>query len=188
MGPVDALSRTTKRTPADIRRQQERRAPRRAPYARVVALHRHGVSSVQIAKQVGLARGTVLKYLRAACFPELASRPRPRHIDPYVSYLEQRWNAGEHNARALWREIRAQGYGAGEHQVRCVVNAWRSDPHSHRNQPTIAAGPAKAEVISYSAHRTRWLLWKTPADLSETEAGYVAMLKRVGPQIAQAQE
>jgi transposase len=185
--PADAVPRTTKRTPAEVRRKLERREPRRAYYEQVVALHEQGVSSVQIAKQVRLARGTVLKYLRTACFPEMAPHSRPRQIDPYVPFLQQRWNAGEHNARALWREIRAQGYSAGEEQVRRVVNAWRADPHSHRNQPTIPAGPAKAEVSSYSAHKTRWFLWKPAADLRDTEARYVTALKALCPQVATAQ-
>jgi transposase len=185
--PADAAPRTTKRTPAEARRKQERRGPRQATYERVVALHQQGVSSVQIAKQVGLARGTVLKYLRAACFPEMAPHPRPRQIDPYLPSLRERWNAGEHNARALWREIRAQGYGAGEEQVRRVVNAWRADPHNHGNQPSIAAGPAKEEVIAYSARKTRWLLWKPTADLTSAEARYVAALTALCPQIADAQ-
>jgi len=101
--------------------------------------------------------------------------------------VRERWNAGEHNARALWREIRAQGYGAGEEQVRRVVNAWRADPHHHGNQPSIAAGPAKEEVTAYSARKTRWLLWKPTADLTSAEARYVATLTALCPQIADAQ-
>ncbi|HEX4841369.1 MAG TPA: ISL3 family transposase [bacterium] len=186
--PADAAPRSTKRTPAEARHQQERRSARYELYVRVVALHQQGVSSVQIAKQLGLARGTVLRYLRAASFPELAARPRPRQIDPYLPYLRERWNAGEHNARALWREIRAQGYGAGDEQVRRVVNAWRTDPHSHGNQPTVAAGLAKAEVTTYSARKTRWLLWKPVSELREGEARYVAALKDLCPQIAEAQD
>jgi transposase len=186
--PADAAPRTTKRTPAEGRRQQERRARRVDDDARVVALHRQGVSSVHIATRTGLARGTVLKDVRAASFPEMAPRPRPRQVDPYVPYLRERWNAGEHHARALWREIRDQGYGAGEEQVRRLVNAWRTDPHRHGNQPTIAAELAKEEVTLYSAHKTRWLLWKSPSELREEEAQYVAALKDLCPQIAQAQE
>ena len=185
---ADAAPHTTKRTPAEARRKQERRAPRREQYERVVALHQQGVSSVQIAKQVGLARGTVLTYLRAACFPEMLPRPRPRQIDPYLPYLQERWNAGEHNARALWREIRAQGYGAGDEQVRRVVNAWRADPHNHGNQPSTVAGPAKEELLTYSAHKTRWFLWKPTADLTDVQAKYIATLKDLCPQIADAQE
>jgi transposase len=142
----------------------------------------------------------VLKYLRAACFPELAARPRPRQIDPYLAYLRERWNAGEHNARALCRAIRQQGYGAGDEQVRRVVNAWRLDPHSHGNQPTMAINPpwrsaqlarrrpARAEAPTYSAHKTRWLLWKPVVDLNDVDARYVATLKELCPQIAQAQD
>jgi transposase len=93
----------------------------------------------------------------------------------------------EHNARALWREIRAQGYGAGEEQVRRVVNAWRADPHHHGNQPSIAARPAKEEVTAYSARKTRWLLGKPTADLTSAEARSVAALTALCPQIADAQ-
>jgi transposase len=184
--PADAAPRSTKRTPAEARRQQERRAARYETYERVVSLHQHGVSSVQIAQQVGLARGTVLKYVRSARFPELAPRPRPRQIDPYLPYLRERWNAGEHNARALWQEIRQQGYGAGDEQVRRVVNAWRTDPHAHGNQPTVAAAPAKEELTTYSAHKVRWLLWKPVSALRDREARYVATLKDLCPEIAQA--
>jgi len=188
IAPVDAVPRTTKRTPAEALRKQERRGRRQANYERVVALHHEGVPSLQIAKRMGLARGTVLKYLRAACFPEMATRPRHRQIDAYVSYLRERWNAGEHNARALWREIRAQGYSAGDDQVRRVVHAWRADPHDHGNQPTIAAPPAKEEVTSYSARKTRWLLWKPTSDLTDLQATYVAALTGLCPQIADAQK
>jgi transposase len=92
----------------------------------------------------------------------------------------------------LWREIRQQGYGAGDEQVRRVVNAWRLDPHRHGNPPTMAVGPARAEAPTYSAHKTRWLLWKPAADLNDVEARYVATLvatlKELCPQIAQAQD
>jgi transposase len=170
IAPKDAAPRTTKRTPTDERRKQERRGRRRANDEQVVALHHAGVPCVQIAKQVGIARGTVLKDLRAACFPEMAARPRQRQIDAYLPYLRERWNKGEHNARALWREIRAQGYSAGDNQVRRVVNAWRADPHHHGTQPTIAALPAKEEVTAYSARKTRWRLWKPTSDLTDTQA------------------
>jgi transposase len=186
IAPEDAAPRTTNRTPAEALRKQERRGRRQATYERVVALHREGVSSVQIAKQVGIARGTVLKYLRAACFPEMAARPRHRQIDAHVPYLRERWNAGEHNARGLWREIRAQGDSAGEDQVRRVVNAWRADPHHHGNQPTIAAPPAKEEAPASSARKTRWLLWKPSSDLTDSQARSVAALTRLCPQIADA--
>lgn len=186
--PAQATARMTKHCPTDLHRQQERRAARLARYEQVQHLHQQGVAAVQIARQLELARGTVLKFLRADTFPEMATRPRPRQIDPYLEYLRQRWNAGEHNAQALWREIRTQGYSAGDEQVRRVVNLWRSDSHHPGSQPATAAGPAKAEVARYSAHKTRWLLWKPVTDLSAAEALYVTTLTQLCPQIAQAQD
>jgi transposase len=186
--PEHATARMTKHCPADIQRKQERRAARFATYEQVRRLHQQGVAAVQIARQLAMARGTVLKFIRAASFPEMAARPRPRQIDHYLDYLRERWNAGEHNAQALWREIRAQGYSAGDEQVRRVVNWWRADPHHLGAQLATAAVPARAEVKSYSAHKTRWLLWKPLTDLSEAEVRYVTTLKHLCPQITQAQE
>jgi hypothetical protein len=183
--PANATARMTKHCPADLQRKQERRAARLALYEQVKRLQTQGVAAIQIARQLQLARGTALKYLRAASFPEMAARPRPRQIDPYLDYLRKRWDAGEHNAQALWREIRAQGYSASDEQVRRVVNLWRADPHHPGSQCATAAGVAKAEVATYSAHKTRWLLWKPLTDLSDAEARYVTALQQHCPEIAQ---
>lgn len=188
IAPPNATACRTKHCPTDLQRQQERRATRLARYEQVQHLHQQGATAVQIARHLNLARGTVLKFLRADSFPEMAARPRPRQIDPYLEYLRERWNAGEHNAQALWREIRTQGYSAGDEQVRRVANLWRADPHHPGSQRATAATPARAEVATYSAHKTRWLLWKPMTDLSDTEAQYVTALKHLCPQIAQAQD
>ena len=84
LGPEGAPVRTTKRTPAEEQRRRERRASRRERFDQAVALFQQGVSARQIAHDLTMARGTVLKYVRASCFPEQASRPRPRLIDPFV--------------------------------------------------------------------------------------------------------
>lgn len=110
---------------------------------------------------------------------------RPRQIDPYIPHLQERWNAGEQNARTLWREIHAQGYAANIGQVRRLVKAWRT--------PTPAPGvagqplPATAEAISYSPRQTRWLLTTADAALSPRDARYLEHLKRLCPQVTEAQ-
>lgn len=157
LGPADAPRRTSKRTPADARRRQERRAARKAQYEHVVALYQEGLSAHQIAAEVGVARATVHRYVRAACFPERMPALRPRHIESYIPYLLERWNAGEHNARTLWRAaIHAQGYRASEAQVRRLVYAWRTTPEVPGVPGQLL--PAKDEAASYSSHQTRWLL------------------------------
>jgi transposase len=185
LGPVDAPRRTTKRTPADEQRRQDRRAARNARYEQVVALHQEGLSVHQIAPEVGLSRATVHRYIRAACFPERMPPLRPRQIDPYLAHLQARWNAGEHNARTLWREIHAHGYPAGVSQVRRLVNAWRTPPLA----PGVAGQPLPAtyEAVSYSPRQTRWLLTKMESDLTPREVVYLITLKRLCPPIAEAQ-
>ena len=159
---------------------------RQERYEQVMTLARQGVSSRQIAHQLAMAKGTVLKYLRAEDFPEFATHSRPRQIDPYVAYLQQRWNAGEHHVPNLWREIQAQGYLGADVQIRRMVRAWRTTP------PAPGAPgrplPAYTEVIYYSVRKTRWLLMKTPTDLSESETAYVARLRQLCPPIAEAQQ
>jgi transposase len=115
----------------------------------VVALAEEGLSAHQIAQDIGIGRATVYRYLAAASFPERIPPRPPRQIDPYLPYLQARWNAGEHNAQILWREIHAQGYPANVAQVRRLVMAWRTPPP----QPGIAGQPlpAKEEAVSYSA-------------------------------------
>jgi transposase len=183
---ADAVPRaTTKRWPADIRRKQDRRAAREQHYHQVVALTQQGVSAHEIARRLGIARQTVAKFLRVAAFPDIALHARPRRLDRYLPYLRERWNAGEHNVRQLWREIREQGYPSSDIGVRRLVSTWRTQAP----QPGVAGEPlqAKEELVSYSVHQTRWLLWKAPEELSVHEADYVATLKQLCPPIAEAQ-
>lgn len=186
LAPEHTPVRTTKRTPAEQQRTRERHESRRERYEQVVALSQQGVSSRQIAAELNMARGTVLQYLRASSFPERVSRPRPRLIDPYAPYLQERWNAEEHNARKLWREIRERGFPASDVHVRRLVNAWRAP--SPIQEAARSPLPAKPEVIYYSVHKTRWLLMKSANALSEPEAAYVATLKRLCPPVANAQQ
>jgi transposase len=183
--PPDALERTTKHTPAERRRKEERRVARQRHYEQVVALAAQGVSAHQMARQLGIARATVAKFLRMAAFPALATHSRPRMIDPYLSYLRERWNAGEHHARTLWKEIHAQGYPSSDIAVRRILASWRSPAP----QPGVPGTPlpAKEEVIYYSTRKTRWLLTKPVEDLSEREAAYITTLKQLSPPIAEAQ-
>jgi transposase len=185
LGPVDAPRRSTKRALVDIERRQERRAARLARYEQVVALAQEGLSAHQIAQDVGVARATVYRYLAAACFPERIPAQHPRQIDPYVAYLQERWNAGEHNAQTLWRDIHAQGYPGNVAPVRRLVMAWRTPPP----QPGVAGQPlpAKKEAASYSPRQTGWLLTKAETELSSREVCYLTTLKRLCPQIAEAQ-
>jgi len=85
-----------------------------ARYERAIALHAKGAEIADIARAVGISRGTVYRYLRLGGPPE-RKQPRPRRrqhrvLDPYKAYLRRRWDEGCHIATRLWREIRGMGY------------------------------------------------------------------------------
>ncbi|OIJ87360.1 transposase [Streptomyces colonosanans] len=72
-----------------------------------------GRSLSAIARELGLNRRTVAKYARAASWQECVRRTPPRRstsLDPYLEYLRQRWEEGEHTATVLHQEIVAKGY------------------------------------------------------------------------------
>ena len=82
----------------------------------ILDLHRQGLSVSAIALQLGIDRKTVRKYLaRGLEAPVYGPRqPRPRRIDPFVSYLRERVEAWPGlTGRRLFRELKERGYRGG---------------------------------------------------------------------------
>src|SRR5207249_2466964 len=153
------------------REQRDRRAQRHARYEAVRALHDEGRSIRQIARTLGLARGTVERFLHAEGFPERqARRPRPTLLLPYTAYLQERWNAGYHNAPALWREVRAQGYTGELSAFRSHLARWRTgDPSQVPKSRAPGGRPMSPAPQPVSVRQATWLLLKDPADLAPYE-------------------
>jgi transposase len=132
--------------------QQQRRAARLALYQQVRALSATGMGKAEIARRLGIGRGTVYRFARAEVFPELSQpRPQPSIIDPYVPYLRRRWQEGCHSGLQLWREIVAQGYPGTNRLVSLLVTYWRkrgqqevqlraAEPHEEQHQLTPRQG------------------------------------------------
>jgi transposase len=99
------------RDPYRKRVQEQRRAQRLARYEHVHALHQAGALQQEIAERLNITRATVSRYLKATGFPERAPYPRlESKLDPYHTYLSERWAAGETNGRHLWQELQEQGF------------------------------------------------------------------------------
>ena len=93
---------------------------------RLYELRGEGLSIRAIARQLGIARNTVRKYLRAPGVPQPAPRPRrPSKLDPYKEYILQRLGEGVENCAVLVREIREQGYTGSATLVRAFVQPRR---------------------------------------------------------------
>ncbi|MER5699915.1 ISL3 family transposase [Streptomyces mirabilis] len=113
-------------TPAGPFRQTDTPARRHAQrlFEAVHAVTDTGCSLSAAARELGLNRRTVAKYARAATWQDCVRRTRPRRstsLDPYLDYLRQRWEEGEHTATVLHQEIAAKGYSGHYQRVKMAI-------------------------------------------------------------------
>lgn len=94
----------------------------------ILELHRQGLSPSAIARQLGIDRKTVRKYIARGLEPP-AYGPRgqrPKNTDAYLSYLRERLAAYPRlSAVRLCRELRERGYSGGYDAVKRAVRALR---------------------------------------------------------------
>ncbi|MET7684330.1 ISL3 family transposase [Streptomyces sp. NPDC005423] len=82
-----------------------------------------GRSYSAVAREVGLDRKTVRKYAQARTWQEVMRRPprKPSTLDPYLDYLQQRWDEGQHSAKILHQELHSKGYLGHYQRVKMAV-------------------------------------------------------------------
>jgi transposase len=89
----------------------------------ILELHRQGLKVAAIARQLGIDRKTVRKYISRGLEPPTYG-PRPRRqksTDPFLLYLRERLAAFPGlTAMRLWRELRERGYAGGKRAVRDI--------------------------------------------------------------------
>ncbi|MDI2127602.1 ISL3 family transposase [Yinghuangia seranimata] len=113
----------------------------------VHALTDTGRSYNSAARELGLNWRTVRKYAAAATWQDVVRRRRPRTptaLDPYLGYLRQRWEEGEHSAKVLHEELTAKGYTGHYQRVKMAVAPMRdglplAEPHELPPSPREVA-------------------------------------------------
>jgi len=95
-------------------------------YLEVQKLFRQGVSRREIARQMGLDRKTIRKYLNPVTGPPV-KKPRSRGslLNGFEDYLRQRISQGCTNAEVLFREIKTRGYRGHITVLRCFLHPLR---------------------------------------------------------------
>jgi transposase len=156
--PAPLPSRPPAKQPTTGRRrdQDARRTRRVARYEQVHALQGQGLSQRTIAQRLHMGKTTVRRLLQAEAFPERRPRTRPlTSVGPFTPYLWERWQAGQRNTAALWRELTARGFTGSASTVRHTLASWRpaparpgppptSAPDTPSSAPTAGAAPAHA--------------------------------------------
>lgn len=166
-------------------------ARRHARYAHVVALHQAGHTIRAIARQTDLSRMTVRKYLRASGCP---GPPVRSGMLATGARWEQRvrecWDAGEHNAAALWRAVRAEGFLGSAGSVRRHVGRWRTErgrPGPRRTDGPRLPDSGFAPPPGPSPRQVRWWLVGPPEELTADQVAYLDRLRGQCPQVQAAQ-
>ncbi len=147
--------------------QAQRRAARVARWEQVHALAEAGVGICEIARRVGICRKTVHRWLRNAEPPHtrvVHRRPgglRSPTLQPFVPYLQDRWQGGCTNASRLYREISQQGYLGSRSLLAQAVQSWRS--------PAIPEAERERTRRMTRRSSLRWICLRPPDRLKAEE-------------------
>ena len=97
---------------------------------------RDRVSLHEIAKRTGLSRNTIRKWVRvpkAVATPRYRRSKAPSKLTPFHAALEQALKADAHRAKqdrrtgkALFAQIRTDGYAGGYSQLTALLRDWQS--------------------------------------------------------------
>jgi transposase len=145
----------------------ERRAARVTRWEKVKELAQAGAGIRQIGREVGISRKTVHRLIDAPLPPQhQVVHPRPGGLrsptlQPFVTYLQDRWQAGYHNVSKLHKEIVAQGYTGSRSLLAQGVQSWRP--------PRLP--PKQQRKVKRMARRLsmRWLCLRPPEHLKPEE-------------------
>ncbi|WP_433544527.1 transposase (plasmid) [Streptomyces sp. CA-294286] len=135
-----------------------------------------GRSISSVSRELGLDRKTVRSYARARTWQEVARRlpRRTTTLDPYLNYLQQRWDEGEHSAKTLHEELLVKGYPGHYQRVKMAVAPLRrglplDEPRERPPSPREAARwiISTPTIAPHTAQRLQRLLDHCP-ELQQT--------------------
>jgi transposase len=171
-----------KLSPKEAHQKQARREERLALYNQVVALHKLGFSQTAIAHQIGIGHATVSRWLGSGTFPEQHPRARRTHLDPYLPFLRERWEAGCHTIAQLYRELVARGY---THSYESVYEQLvRLLPEGRKNPQASDLLPRPPLL----ARDASFLFLRRSEELSAEEQETLLMLRSLHAEVNQAYE
>ena len=160
--------------PPPSQTQQElvlRQTCRSARWDQVRSRRASGYSIQRIAREMGMHRRTVRRYLATPAPPRNRPPERPKPsglssptLQPFVEYLQGRWQAGCTNVAQLKREVDAQGYAGSYSLLMQAVQPWRGP----RPPPEPGRGRRRGRPRIKRVN-LRWLCLRPPDQLDEDE-------------------
>jgi len=176
----------------------ERRLRHLALYTDAIRLREEGLSTAEIAEQIGKSQRTVRHWLSEGKFRHDVRRRRSR-IDSYLPILIGRWQEGCRNILQLWRELTEQGYDGSYKSLHNYMGRHFSSPpvlpalpsppvqtvDKGRSARQIHRSGSPPLIPTPSPRRTLWMLLK-PEKLKEPEQEVIKRLVQSSPEIKRA--
>ena len=144
--------------------------------AAVLALHEAGIGIKEIVRRTGHSRGMVRRVLRGQRSDVF--RTRESSLEAHLPWLDARWDAGDRNGAALWRELRGLGFGGSLR----VVTEWAT----RRRRADEVNLEALKRVPS--ARTVARLMTTARDDLSRAQTVTVAAIEMAVPMLVQARD
>jgi transposase len=146
-------------------------------HASVHRLLAEGRNLAQVAQELGLSRGTVRRFARAAGPEELlvndGTGRQASILDQHAAYLRERWNSGCTNAAQLWAELRDRGYTGGPTYVRQYLARFRG----------TAAAPEPKPAVPKVRAVTSWIM-TSPDQLAGNDKASLNAILAASPELA----
>lgn len=186
--PLTSYDREQRRGTKDQLKQQTSRARRYERFAQVKALHAKGYPLLRIARELQMSWVTVRKYVASEYFPDSPPTRRQRSmLDPYVPYLQQRWDEGCREAQQLWRELRQLGYPGSSRMVWLWVvlrheqlRGGHSGKGRHPARPIeVAVSQHPVSVTLPASRRLSWILLHHKEQLDEADLAIRQRLRQL---------
>ncbi|BCL83551.1 transposase [Ktedonobacteria bacterium brp13] len=152
-------------------------------YQQLVELRNEGLMTKEIARRLDMAERTVRYWLkRGISYGNADSRRKEgKRIDPYMAYVTERWNQGEHNGLTLFRELQTQGYRGSPRTVYRFLEVLRGYPASLQGRAEHAQTLSETPLQQFAAHQAVWLFVREHSDLDETEQAELASIRQASP-------
>jgi transposase len=179
------------RTRAERRAQQARQVERRVRYEQITALQKQGMKSAEIAAVVGMNERTVRHWRERGDVPYAGPRkPRSSPLDPYKTYLLERWQQGCRTGAQLERELRAKGYKGSQKAIyRCLatLELFVSSP-SRRSSASARqeTGSQPNPLLTLCATKATWLFFRKAEDLKAEERESLRQWRQASPHLETA--
>ena len=178
--PEKEIAKPLDPAPSGEEAQPQTITKKQANFQEVKRLRAENYPIRAIARQTGLNRQTIKKYLDCDVCPiKSVSFKNRSEVYQYTTYLKSRWDAGESNRAQLWREVVELGFSGSFQAVYRICRQFGPAQGQAVKTPAL-------ELRYWSARRVSMLLAKPCEALTQEQSIFMQALYQASPLVEKA--